>query len=87
MREKTPILERSIQNDLATIDGVYAKIDVHTIDSTDENSLIVLAYRLHRLYSAFENIFHQIARTFENQVFTHFTIVQHRRIQWHCNLA
>ena len=68
MREKAIILERNIQNDLATIDDVYAKINIQTVDDADENTLIVLAYRLHSLYSAFENIFHQIAQTFENQL-------------------
>lgn len=68
MQQKAIVLERSIQNDLAIIDEIYAKINASTLDDTDENSLIVLAYRLHSLYGAFENIFHQIAKTFENQL-------------------
>lgn len=68
MREKAIVLERSIQHDLVTIDAIYAKITGLQIDESDENTLIVLAYRLHSLYSAFENIFRQIAKTFENQL-------------------
>jgi hypothetical protein len=68
MREKAIILERSIQSDLATIADIYAKINIQAMDNADENSLIVLAYRFHSLYSAFENIFYQIAKTFENQL-------------------
>ena len=68
MREKAIILERSIQHDLETIDAIYAKITGLQVDESDENTLIVLAYRLHSLYSAFENIFRQIAKTFENQL-------------------
>jgi hypothetical protein len=68
MQQKAIILERTIQNDLATINEIYAKINGRTLDSADENSLIVLAYRLHSLYSAFENIFHQVAKTFENHL-------------------
>lgn len=68
MREKVIILERSIQSDLATIADIYTKINAEVMNNADENSLIVLAYRFHSLYSAFENIFYQITKTFENQL-------------------
>jgi hypothetical protein len=36
--------------------------------SDPEEKLIVIAYRLHSLYSAFENAFRSIARDFENEL-------------------
>jgi hypothetical protein len=67
MNEKALILERSIQNDLQAISDIFARLD-KAILSDDEESLIVIAYRLHSLYMAFENIFQQIAITFENSL-------------------
>ena len=67
MNEKALILERSIQNDLRAISDIFARLD-KAILSDDEESLIVIAYRLHSLYMAFENIFQQIAITFENSL-------------------
>ncbi|MBX3060123.1 MAG: antitoxin, partial [Anaerolineae bacterium] len=69
MREKAIILERTIQNDLATIAEIYTRIAAIQPDvDASEESLIVLAYHLHALYNAFENIFLQIAATFENNL-------------------
>ena len=69
MNEKFLLLERSIQRDLETIERLYAAIGSGNLaaDATEEE-LIVLAYRLHNLYNAFENIFQNIAATFENTV-------------------
>jgi hypothetical protein len=67
MNEKALILERSIKNDLQAISDIFARLD-KAILSDDEESLIVIAYRLHSLYMAFENIFQQIAITFENSL-------------------
>jgi len=69
MYEKAIILARSIENDLATISQLYQAINsTRLTDDTEEEGLIVLAYRLHNLYTAFENIFQRIAVTFENHV-------------------
>lgn len=69
MREKAIVLERSIQNDLKAIAEIYEAIGTSSITAaTSETDLIVLAYRLHNLYNAFENIFQQIAITFENSL-------------------
>ncbi|MCL4263000.1 MAG: hypothetical protein KJ069_07280 [Anaerolineae bacterium] len=69
MREKAIILERTVQNDLATIAEIYARIEVIQPDANaSEEALIVLAYHLHALYNAFENIFLQIAAAFENNI-------------------
>ncbi|MCB8942901.1 MAG: hypothetical protein H6658_03890 [Ardenticatenaceae bacterium] len=67
MNEKALILERSIQNDLQAIADIFARLEQVTL-SDDEETLIVIAYRLHSLYMAFENIFQQIATTFENNL-------------------
>lgn len=67
MREKFLLLERSIQHDLQAIDRLYETIASPTLaDEDDQETLIVLAYRLHNLYNAFENIFQNVATTFEN---------------------
>jgi len=69
MREKFLLLERSIQHDWMTIERLYTEIGTPTLnaDATEE-TLIVVAYRLHNLYNAFENIFRNIAAAFENQL-------------------
>jgi hypothetical protein len=56
MNEKALILERSIQNDLQAISYIFARLEKTTL-SDDEETLIIIAYRLHSLYMAFENIF------------------------------
>lgn len=69
MYEKAIILERSIQTDLDAIEETYAKIEgVQLDEKAGEEPLIVLAYHLHGLYNAFENIFLQIAAAFENNL-------------------
>src|ERR671938_1630563 len=69
MSEKYLVLARSIQHDLQAIERIYQLIDEPDLsDNTGEESLIVLAYRLHNLYNAFENIFQNIASTFENNL-------------------
>ena len=67
MNEKFLLLERSIQKDLEAIERLFAAIGTEDLaDDASEEALIVLAYRLHNLYNAFENIFQNIAATFEN---------------------
>ncbi len=69
MQEKIIILESNIQNDLQTIAEIYGKIDSPTLpNNIGEEKLIVLAYHLHSLYMTFENIFRNIAMTFENNI-------------------
>jgi hypothetical protein len=69
MSENYLVLERSIQRDLQAIQQIFYAIgDPILTPEADEESLIVLAYRLHSLYNAFENIFQNIAATFENQL-------------------
>jgi ribonuclease HepT-like protein len=69
MNEKFLVLERNILKDLETIEGLYEALgspDLHESDS--QESMIVVAYRLHSLYTAFENIFRNVAAAFENQL-------------------
>jgi hypothetical protein len=69
MNEKLLILERSVRADLAAIDRLFESLGAPELSDADsEDTLIVVAYRLHSLYSAFENVFRNIAAAFENQL-------------------
>lgn len=69
MNEKLLILERDIQRDLGIIGELYEALGEPVLEeATAEEALIVAAYRLHSLYSAFENLFRNIARAFENRL-------------------
>jgi len=69
MNEKFLILERNVQSDLAVIERIYSELGEPELAGSDgQEALIVVAYRLHSLYSAFENIFRNIATTFENHL-------------------
>jgi hypothetical protein len=69
MNEKFLILERNVQSDLAVIERIYSELGEPELTGSDEQeTLIVVAYRLHSLYSAFENIFRNIATSFENNL-------------------
>jgi hypothetical protein len=77
MQEKALLLERTIERDLKAIEEIYEAID-RTPFGAGEEELIVLAYRLHNLYNAFENIFQNIAVFFENNL--------DDRARWHSQL-
>ena len=69
MNGKLMVLIRSIRRDLDAIATIYDKLkDYSLTQTTDEDVLIVIAYHLHNLYNAFENIFQNIAAVFENSV-------------------
>ena len=69
MNEKLLILERSVRADLEAIDDLYESLGTPDLAASEpEEKLIVIAYRLHTLYTAFENAFRNIASTFENQL-------------------
>lgn len=83
MNEKRMLLISSIRNDLTVIHDLFATVpDVQIVEQSalleDEDALIVLAYRLHNLYNAFENIFENIAAHFENSI--------DERGRWHAQL-
>jgi hypothetical protein len=63
------ILEREIQSDLDRIDRIYEVLGSPDIEESEaQEPLIVIAYRLHSLYIIFENIFRNIAASFEHHV-------------------
>jgi hypothetical protein len=69
MNEKFLILERSVRTDLEAIDHLYGSLGTPELAASDpEEKLIVIAYRLYSLYSAFENAFRSIASAFENEL-------------------
>jgi hypothetical protein len=81
MNGKFHLLLSSIQRDLATIADIFVALkDQPVTAESDSDRLIVVAYHLHNLYNAFENIFQNIAVTFENDVddsgFWHVQLLQ-----------
>lgn len=69
MNEKVIILSNSLRKDLQTIEEIYAELgDTLLDDPVDQKDVIVTAYRLHNLFSAFENMFVTIASVFENSI-------------------
>lgn len=79
MKDKFLILERNVQGDLETIGRLYEALGSPDLGEEEaQETLIVVAYRLHSLYTAFENIFRNIAAAFENQL--------HERAGWHREL-
>ena len=69
MREKFLVLDRNVRGDLAQIDRLYEALGSPDLkESSPQEDLIVVSYRLHSLYTALENIFRNIANAFENQV-------------------
>lgn len=69
MHEKMLLLKRSIEQDLATIDRIYSDLEGAELHAgTPAETVIVIGYRLHNLYNAFESIFWHVARAFENQL-------------------
>jgi hypothetical protein len=85
MSEKYLVLDRSIRNDLETIERLYEALGDPKLEEAEaQDTLIVIAYRLHSLYSAFENIFRNIASAFENNLGDgtgwHRTLLQRMRL-------
>ena len=69
MNDKILVLTNSIRRDLKAIAAIYGELECHPLAAdTDDDTLIVIAYHLHNLYNAFENIFQSIAAVFENSV-------------------
>ena len=69
MNEMFLVLERSIQSDLAVIEHLYDALGSPDLEESElQEILIVVAYRVHNLYVAFENIFRNIATAFENHL-------------------
>lgn len=61
MSETFLVLERAVEADLDTIARLYAEIGQPDLpEDAPQDKLIVLSYRLHNLYNAFENIFRNV---------------------------
>ena len=79
MREKILVLERNVAEDLEAIDRIFAALAPVELDrETPQEECIVVGYRLHNLYNAFENIFRNVAHAFENSL--------EERSGWHTEL-
>ncbi len=79
MRETILVLERKIAEDLETIGRLFAALEPAEIGhETPQEECIVVGYRLHNLYNAFENIFRNVAHAFENTL--------QERSGWHAEL-
>ncbi len=69
MHENLLLLKRSIEADLDTIERIYGQLEGAELKAeTSKETIIVVGYRLHNLYNAFESIFRHVAKTFENQL-------------------
>lgn len=69
MNEKLLVLERDIERDLEILNDLWDRLASDSLDGdVDEDRLAAIGYRLHNLYSACENIFRNIAQTFENEL-------------------
>lgn len=69
MNERMIALERTIENDLEEIEAIFRDLEGRTLSAgSSEETAIVVGYRLHNLYSGFENIFRAVAAVFENHI-------------------
>jgi ribonuclease HepT-like protein len=69
MNEKLLVLTRNVEADLQAIERLYGDLGEPVLgESEEQERLIVIAYRLHGIYSAFENVFRNIAKAFENRL-------------------
>ncbi len=69
MNDKILLLIHTIRRDMDAIADIYDRLERYDLTGeTEEDVLIVIAYHLHNLYNAFENIFRSIAGVFENDV-------------------
>jgi hypothetical protein len=66
MDDKILVLMNSMRRDLEAIAAIYDELGRPLEAETDSDTLIVIAYYLHNLYNAFENVFQNIAAVFEN---------------------
>lgn len=64
MKEKFSTIWAYISNQEDTIAAIYSKIA--ELKPLNEDKLVHIAYQLHNLYSAYEDIFKEISLTFEN---------------------
>ena len=69
MDEKALILLSSVEHDLSAIDQIYQELGEPEISPESEyRDLVFVAFQLHHLYNAFENIFLNVAAALENSI-------------------
>ncbi len=78
MNETMRVLKADIAAARQAIEYIYVVLDRYQGITWNKEQTIVVAYHLHNLYSAFEDVFQRVAETFENQV--------SNRTQWHAQL-
>ncbi|MCS7282412.1 MAG: hypothetical protein RMK65_09365 [Anaerolineae bacterium] len=66
MNAEIRVLKAEIEADLEAIGEIYAALDRYSSQLDTEAGRIAVAYYLHNLYNAFENIFRRVARAFGN---------------------
>lgn len=65
-REAIALLLGYLQNQRTEMQNILAR--VQSLDTSSEERTVTLAYYLHNLYSAVEDLFEEVASTFENRV-------------------
>lgn len=81
------VLQAELQAQWGVVEEVYALLEVRAerLDPADPVPLESLAYQLHNLYSALEDLFEVVADTFENSVIDtsrwHSQLLQRMRLE------
>lgn len=65
-REAIALLLGYLQNQRTVIENILAQIQ--SLDTSSEERTVTLGYYLHNLYSAVEDLFEEVASTFENRL-------------------
>ncbi|HJW86890.1 MAG TPA: hypothetical protein VJ440_09685 [Candidatus Brocadiaceae bacterium] len=71
MREKIVILKSEIKNDCNKLSSLFVKFEKaykDFLDSGEYSKLVESAFYVSQLFSGFENIFKNVAKTFENNI-------------------
>ncbi len=68
MNPQISTLKASLKEDQEEIERIYQQLEGYANQPNDPKDIIVMGYYLHNLYSAFENICLNVAKTFENQI-------------------
>lgn len=64
---KLTVLKADIDAQIREIETIYAKLDERRQEKNRLTGIESIAYQLHNLYCAFEDLFKIVADTFENQ--------------------
>lgn len=67
-KAKLAILEAEMNKQRQEIDKIYLKIDERRTVLNNESRIESLAYQLHNLYCAYEDLFKTVANAFENNI-------------------